>query len=171
MQARRAARAKTRVCGACGLTKPKTREHWSPASYWPDGSVRHWATWCKPCQAAYQRDKYATDPERRRRHREAAARQRARGGGAAKNPGRAQRPARRRGRAPLLDPAPLVEVVERAARAHGTEDDACAALGIDARQLYDWRHGQRVHLDVADRVLLGTDYLLEDVWPELAAIG
>lgn len=169
---RRAAR-KTKRCGPCDRDKPLTREHWSPASYHPDGTVRHWASTCKPCQAAYQRDKYATQPERRERAREAARRQREEGRaphwrdvdrGKYVRQRALRRPPERPG---LLEPAPLVELLEHEAEQQGVDLVAvCGRAGVDDRQLRHWRRGQRLHFDVAERVVLRLGVRLEALWPD-----
>lgn len=161
----------TKHCRACDRDKPLTREHWSPASYWPDGRVRHWATYCKPCCAAEQRDKYHTLPARRERHLRAAARQRKRGRGAVVDRGRRAREAQpyRPGRMSRLEAAPLVALVERIVADKGLpEADVCEVLGFTDRSLREWREGRRrlVQWDLADRAAINAGLRVEELWPE-----
>jgi hypothetical protein len=71
----------------------------------------------------------------------------------------------------MLPARPLVEAVAVLAEQRGaTETTMCAALGINPKQLYDWREGvwEHVTLPVADRVVTRAGLMLEDVWPESA---
>jgi hypothetical protein len=74
----------------------------------------------------------------------------------------------------MLPSGPLVALVESRARGVVALTEACEALAIDERQYRSWKAGQRVQLDVAERVIHAANLLWFDVydearWPEAHA--
>jgi hypothetical protein len=68
---------------------------------------------------------------------------------------------------PRLPAAPLAALILQLAERDENVGDTCASLGIDPRNLYAWRTGERdeVAFDVADRVLTCANRSWWDVWP------
>jgi hypothetical protein len=67
----------SKICPACGVRKPLTSDHWSPATYHKDGSVRKWDGYCRSCKRAEVRDRYHSDKNVRAKALARAAKQRA----------------------------------------------------------------------------------------------
>jgi hypothetical protein len=185
-RARNAAR-KTKRCPNCERAKPLTSEHY----YLREGGGLSTA-YCKACCRALQRLRYHSDPDFRRRRKEAAARSRARALAEdreaaltkrrAWNRSYAERLKRRRQEppepqdktptpsGPRLPVRPLLEVIDHRAQTFTTDDPVALTaevIGVDQKALSSWRSGsvKRVSFAVADHVLTRLDLLWHDVWP------
>lgn len=188
---RQSSAARWKVCPCCGVRKARTSENFAVAKRAPDGSVTTLDSTCKPCRAAEARDRYASDPERRRKVLARAKRQRERiEARCAVDPEFAAEWAEKRRRwdreraarlrdvlpepeplrvvhgGPRLPGQPLGEAIERAARfVEGGFEPLCELVGVAPRTVYAWKTGERsAELVNADGVLEALDLLWWEVW-------
>lgn len=182
-----------KLCPACGKHKPLTEEHFTANQRNPDGTVKAFYGYCKPCAAADRRDRYATDPEYRAKHEARRKRDNAKRAERRRTDPefdaeyrayrlahnalyRQRRKARRQevdkqamqpnvGREMIV--APLMRTIEVWREREGlNEEEAAGRLGITPRRFWDWRHpGAKTRMSIVDRCLLGLDMLWWEIWP------
>jgi hypothetical protein len=185
----------SKVCTGCGEDKPETAEFFTPSRRDPDGTIRKFSPYCRPCASAEWKDRYhrrIKDPEylakerarrqvlrdRERERRDAdpeyAAAQRARyreyqRQSVARKKAKQQAPKPTSGSGPEMIAWPLMDAIEAALAREGIDEEAMAfRLGTNCRRFSDWRKpGRKTRMSLVDKALLGLGLEWDQVYPPM----
>lgn len=144
----------TRPCTNCEQTKPWA--HFSPKTYWSDGSIKTVASWCHECESEKQRERQHGSQVERNQYKRRWDQRHRRG-----NPA---------GRRLQIDPIrSFIRRHQSVGMGMGEIADAC---GIPERSihrlLYEHEH---VSLRLADTIVTRLGSHLYDVYPELSEVA